>query len=52
MAKWIWTDAWEGGHEYECTNCGRHVDVKQKGKDLPEECPYCGVKMDGGGEDA
>lgn len=45
MAKWVWTDHWEFGHEYECTDCGRHIDV-QDGVELPNECPYCDAKMD------
>lgn len=45
MAEWVWTDSWELGHEYECTDCGRHIDVWEKAA-LPEECPHCGAKMD------
>lgn len=46
MAKWILVDAWEMGYEYECSACKRHVSVWHKGKDLPDECPYCKTQME------
>lgn len=45
MANWKLTDAWEMGYEYECSNCGVHVDVRSKDKGLPPECPRCGAPM-------
>lgn len=45
MAYWKLVDAYELGYVYECPDCNRHIDVYQKGKDLPDECPYCGAKF-------
>ena len=45
MAYWKLVDAYELGYVYECPSCNRHIDVYQKWKDLPDECPYCGAKF-------
>lgn len=42
---WKLVDTYEMGYEYECPFCSKHIDVKYKGHDLPEECPYCKTKM-------
>ena len=47
MANWKLVDVWEMGYEYECPNCGNHIDVRFKLKDLPSECHNCGYNMDG-----
>ena len=41
QAQWKLTDAYEGGFEYECTNCHLHIDVPVKDRGLPDACPYC-----------
>ena len=52
MAEWVWTDSWELGYELECSNCGRHIDVKNEdlvkgtGRGLPKQCPYCNSEME------
>ena len=52
MAKWVWTESWELGYELECSNCGRHIDVKNEdlvkgtGRGLPKQCPYCNSEME------
>lgn len=42
---WKLTDTYEMGYEYECPKCGKHIDVRQRGTSLPEECPYCKANM-------
>ena len=45
MTRWKLTDAYEMGYEYKCPVCGQHIDVPFKGRDLPDECLYCGSEM-------
>ena len=47
MAEWKFVDAWELGYEYECSNCGCHIDTKRKGEALPGVCPLCDSDMNG-----
>ena len=42
---WKLTDAYEMGYEYECPYCKKRIDVRRKGVDLPEACPYCKTNM-------
>jgi hypothetical protein len=51
MAEWKLVDAWELGYEYECSNCGCHIDTKRKGEALPGVCPLCDSDMNGNGGD-
>lgn len=46
MAEWKWVDSWELGYEYECPNCGCHIDTKRKGEGLPKWCPICKSEME------
>lgn len=46
--EWKLTDVDECGFEYECQNCNRHINVRHKYVDLPNECPYCRTKLKGG----
>lgn len=46
--RWVWVT----GDVYRCTNCGSEPHVQEvMGMPDYDFCPFCGAKMDGGGED-